>query len=341
MKKKLIFIIAAVVLIAVLLVILFSGNKKTVNDFIVEDYCEVLEQYPDAIYYETDCVLSGYLDELKTKTEVISYESIFQFDKDSVVYYRRNLVDNTLEIEKKYGHWQGSFSSDPRDTKVTFSEALEILEKSNIVKPHSDKMTLRWPLGSKYDHALYIFGSTMSDLYVGVDVISGEVYEVSNKGDRGDSFSNFISIDWNYARSLENDSTRVFFYEVHGTMNGLISEMPEDEVEVMEMQTIFQVNRSAVIRHRILETDEKEDEVKDKPWAGSYEIKQSRYPIMFRDAVKILKHNETYKMPNSNKVTYRQPVGPGIHNPRWIFGSKSEHYYVYVDALTGEVGSMQ
>lgn len=178
MKKKTYLWIAgiAVLTIAVVVAVVISCHRteKTVNDFIVEDFETVLNEHANARYYETECVLNGFVDELKTDAKVSSYKQVVQVG-DTVHFYNRDFDEKTLDIKKKYGHWSGTFKCDPSDILVSFDEALDILVESGVKMPHSNKMTLRCPMGGASYTPLYIFGSTQSHLYVYVDAVTGEV----------------------------------------------------------------------------------------------------------------------------------------------------------------------
>lgn len=183
MKKFVYGAIAAIAVAVVALVVVWlcqRGDKPTVNECIVKDYEAALEISPRARYYETECVLNGCLDDVHTDAKIVSYSQIVQIG-DSVYYYNRDFKEGTLDVTHKYGHWGGTFKCDPHDICITFDEALDILDKSNIVLPHSNKMTLRCPMGAGSYTPLYIFGSTTSKLYVYVDAVTGKVGQLNSK----------------------------------------------------------------------------------------------------------------------------------------------------------------
>lgn len=187
-KNWLIAVLAFVVLAAGI-ALAFICQPVNANKYINADYEDVLtNRDSSAIFYETEFVLDGFLDERGSKAEAVSCQSVFQIP-DTVLYYNRDFVEDTLGVAFDAGHWGGSFACDPREVKVTLNQAIQILDKTNIVKPHSDKVTLRWPLGARYDNALYIFGSTTTEYYIYVDAMTGEVNEldVVNRDEENDT----------------------------------------------------------------------------------------------------------------------------------------------------------
>lgn len=180
--KKLYYVVIVLGLLMFAGAAYYSCTCHSLTDYIIKDYETVLNENPRAKYYETECVLNGYLDEVKDKAKVVSYRQIHQV-ADSVHYYNRNFEDNTLSVTKQYGHWSGTFKADPHDMLVGFNDALDILMENNVVLPHSNKMTLRCPMGAESYNLKYIFGSTKSKLYIYVDAVTGEVGQMGKHED--------------------------------------------------------------------------------------------------------------------------------------------------------------
>lgn len=73
------------------------GSLKHESKWISTNFIEILN------YYETECVLNGFVDELKADAKVSSYKQVVQVG-DTVHFYNRDFDEKTLDIEKKYGH---------------------------------------------------------------------------------------------------------------------------------------------------------------------------------------------------------------------------------------------
>ena len=75
-------------------------------------------------------------------------------------------------------------------------------------------------------------------------------------------------------------------------------------------------------------------EIRHGFWVGDVILNQEAIDITFKDAYnKIMETN--YLKPHSKQCVLREPLGPAICNPQYIFGNIQAQ--LYVDAITGEV----
>lgn len=149
------------------------------------------------------------------------------------------------------------------------------------------------------------------------------------------TFDEYVMNDFEYAKSFENDSTTVRFYEVETVLNGNIDTLTYDELKVVSSMTAFAVNDTVFMLTRTYETGELVEEKVLGHWEGTASIDSVNFPVTFDKAVELL-YSTNYPLPAGDKMTFRKPLDGRSENPYYIFGTVGTHF-VFVDAVTGEV----
>lgn len=122
-------------------------------------------------------------------------------------------------------------------------------------------------------------------------------------------------------------------YEVDGGLSS--SGFTTDPLKIGELKVVFQnTNNSTVIIKSTGWGEFGEPELIPHPWVEDIVIK---WPVeMDLTEANQLKEAAGYKTPY-NTVTLRNPLGPKITNPYYIFGNNQSESYVFVDTVTKEV----
>ena len=121
-------------------------------------------------------------------------------------------------------------------------------------------------------------------------------------------------------------------YEADGTA----SDGPTtDPLKIDQLRVVFQnVNNSTVIIKEIAYGEFGKPELIPHPWLEDIVIE---WPVdMDLDRANSLKEAAGYTAPYG-AVTLRNPLGPTVSNPYFIFGGNPAQPYVFVDTVTGEV----
>ena len=174
MKK---FLILALLAFVACIIVSCKHKKKelvkkelNVESLISSDKELVAQTYGEYKWYETSIGLKDFLD--NDGGEVASVSNIFQVMIDNDVHV---VICTHTETEDKadviHTFWVEDFPME--DIKVTYQEALEIINKVNYPKPHSKHCVLRKQVGPKPCNPQYIFGNQQAQLYV--DAVTGEV----------------------------------------------------------------------------------------------------------------------------------------------------------------------
>lgn len=164
MRKLIILFIAAVCL---------AGCQKqkpamiTFDGLVTAIDSTVAEKYPSAKLYEMETVLKRSADSVLTDTIVPT--------QTKIVYDLGH--DNTLVITfdslgvATYTTYASPWMEDVCIPRVNFTlrEALDILYKTDIIKPKTDFMTLRQPLYPGIAEPMYIFGNSQYYVTVGAN----------------------------------------------------------------------------------------------------------------------------------------------------------------------------
>ena len=139
------------------------------------------------------------------------------------------------------------------------------------------------------------------------------------------------------AASLEYPDREVKLFEVQTVMSQTANLHPV----VLVSSTIIQIGRDSVKRiDRIFSKGRIKEEyvtIKEDVWPGILEIRLDSVKITLNDALDILSQYDG--VPRDHYMTFRKAYDPP-YKLRYIFGSK-DSYYLAVDALTGEVDSLE
>ena len=121
-------------------------------------------------------------------------------------------------------------------------------------------------------------------------------------------------------------------YEADGTSS---SGLTTDPLKIDELRVVFQnTNNSTVIIKSTRWGEFGEPELIPHPWLEDIVIK---WPVkMDLTEANELKEAAGYKSPYG-AVTLRNPLGPKISNPYYIFGSNPNEPYIFVDTITKKV----
>ena len=153
------------------------------------------------------------------------------------------------------------------------------------------------------------------------------------------TFNEYVMEDFNYAKSFENDSTTVRFYEVETVLNGNVDTLTYDALAVVSSMTVFSVNDTVYMRTRTYETGEVVEEKAAGYWVGTAPMDSVDFVVPFEKAVELL-YSTNYPLPAGDKMTLRKPLDGKTENPLYIFGTVGTHF-ISVDAMTGEVAPLE
>ncbi len=149
------------------------------------------------------------------------------------------------------------------------------------------------------------------------------------------TFVEYLTEDFEYAKSFENDSTLVRFYEVQTVLNGNLDTLTYDSVKILGSMTVFSVNDTVFMRTRDWESGEVAEEKVLGHWMGTAALDSLNIEVPFEKAVELL-YSTNYPIPAGDKMTFRKPLNGVNENPLYIFGTVGTHF-VAVDSVTGEV----
>lgn len=154
------------------------------------------------------------------------------------------------------------------------------------------------------------------------------------------TFEQVAAKDYDYM--TDNAQDGFFFYEIQCALTGSPARLETDEIQVASTCTVSEAKgRTVYFIYTDLETGEQNvEKVENDWWIGDFDMGDPRkVNITFAEAVKKLKEQTIYEIPDTDLCTFSKPtVGPNV-NPRYIFGSIIAGF-VYVDAITGEIGTM-
>lgn len=155
------------------------------------------------------------------------------------------------------------------------------------------------------------------------------------------TFESVIAEDFSFINNTAGSSTKAHFYEAQCVLNGKLKQTAADDVKLKSIETVTAANGNVYLTTTDVETGSKFRDIHENAsWVGSYSIDPTIVKISFKQAVSIVKTQTEYPAPDSDKMTFRHPLG-SIANPLYIFGSTTENYYVSVDAMTGEVSILR
>lgn len=152
-----------------------AKKELDVEQCVLSDKEYMIENFGiDYKWYETSINLKDYLDEDGGAVE--SVVSVFQVAKEEGKSLDTQVVviSHTEEEDKvdvMHTFWVEDFPLEA--IKITYQEALEIVNRVNLPKPHSKRCVLRKQVGPKPCNPQYIFGNQMAQIYV--DAVTGDV----------------------------------------------------------------------------------------------------------------------------------------------------------------------
>lgn len=150
------------------------------------------------------------------------------------------------------------------------------------------------------------------------------------------SFNDFVNEDFLYSKTMKDGALE----EVETVLNGTVDTLTSENVEVVYMKSVIQKNGFVDFIERNF-TEKTIDTIQTEGlWVGSFAFEQGEFPITINKAIELL-HESNKVLPSSNKMTLRRPVGPTQYKSQlYIFGQQNTGF-IYVDAVTGEVGNIQ
>lgn len=172
------FLVFLLTVAVVLCVWFFYKNKAKATTRVLDvETCTLLDKEQMVLHYGKD--FKWYETSVTTKNcfnedgdGIESIENVFQVliegDPLVIVFTHTELEDKVQEI---HSFWVEDFPMAGVD--VTYEQALEIINKVNLPKPHSRHCVLRKQVGPKEANPQYIFGNQTMQLYV--DAITGKV----------------------------------------------------------------------------------------------------------------------------------------------------------------------
>lgn len=184
--------------------------------------------------------------------------------------------------------------------------------------------TKKWLFGSFVAAVVVAFGAA-----VALGVFEKEEEPVK-------TFNDYVVEDFNYAKSFPDF---VAFYEVEAELNAGIDSTALDSLVIVKTKTVFETKDTARYIERNYLTGEVVESCEFGHWGGTFAIDSlTNVKVSFEDALKAVKEQTEFKVPDGKFMTFRFPFPSGDKEARvvYIFGS---HFtsYLSVDAETGEV----
>ena len=188
MKKFLVFLMGVMLMIGVS-ACTCSRQKKDVDpavtELVVENVVSLdrqamnLAHGDDYRWFETGVQLKNWLDE-ENDGSIDMVVNVFQvvekYDStsfDTFVYKYQHFSDGTVNEEGIHGFWVEDYPLNEEAIVVTFKEAFEKVQESNLPKPHTRQVVLRKQVGPKEANPQWIFGNLKEQIYV--DAVTGAV----------------------------------------------------------------------------------------------------------------------------------------------------------------------
>lgn len=154
------------------------------------------------------------------------------------------------------------------------------------------------------------------------------------------SFEQVAAKDYKYMKTAAPEG--FFFYEIQCQLNESPAQKPADEIKVYRTMSVVgtESNRVFTISTNLETGAEDVGIVENDRWIGDFDMGDpTKVNISFAKAVKMLQEQTEFEVPDSKIMTFSQPTLGLILHPRYIFGERIAGF-VYVDAVTGEIGSM-
>ena len=133
----------------------------------------------DYRWFETGVQLKNWLDEENDGSidmVVNVFQVVEEYDStsfDTFVYKYQHFSDGTVNEEGIHGFWVEDYPLNAEAIAVTFQEACEKVQESNLPKPHTRQVVLRKQVGPKEANPQWIFGNLREQIYV--DAVTGAV----------------------------------------------------------------------------------------------------------------------------------------------------------------------
>ena len=188
MKKFLVFLMGVMLMIGVS-ACTCSRQKKDVDpavaELVVENVVSLdrqamnLAHGGDYRWFETGVQLKNWLDEENDGSidmVVNVFQVVEEYDStsfDTFVYKYQHFSDGTVNEEGIHGFWVEDYPLNEEAIAVTFKEAFEKVQESNLPKPHTRQVVLRKQVGPKEANPQWIFGNLREQIYV--DAVTGAV----------------------------------------------------------------------------------------------------------------------------------------------------------------------
>lgn len=149
------------------------------------------------------------------------------------------------------------------------------------------------------------------------------------------TFNECLMEDYTYAKSFENDTLKIRFYEVEAVLNGNLNTLSQKDVKILSTRTVFSVYDTVYFLTRTYGVDTLVIEKQPGIWMGSSNLNLDTLKInlTFEDAVKKLYENG--KLPTGDKMTFRNPISTETYDPYYIFGVQEDTVLVAVNSNTG------
>lgn len=150
-------------------------------------------------------------------------------------------------------------------------------------------------------------------------------------------FMEYVMEDYAYAKSFENDTLEIRFYEVQTVLNGSLDTLKAEDVKILSSMTVFSVYDTVYFLTRTYGVDTLVIEKEPGWWAGSSNLRLDTLKInlSFEDAVKKL--YETGNVPVGDKMVFRNPIDTKTYDPYYIFGIQAGEFFTAVNSNTGEI----
>lgn len=158
---------------------LCDGLQSVENAISADREFMYLHYQSDYRWYESDILLSDYLDAEGQNGNVESVTNIFQVvtpydtggaDVEVIMFTH---TTEAVQITEHQGFWVEDFPLNDQSIKITFPKAYEKVMSANYPKPHSRHCVLRKQVGPVDANPQYIFGNSRAQLYV--DAVTGDV----------------------------------------------------------------------------------------------------------------------------------------------------------------------
>lgn len=143
-----------------------------------------------------------------------------------------------------------------------------------------------------------------------------------------------IKVDFNSVESITPDSK---FYESQIVFDTTLTGDNVNTIGVKSMMNVIQSGRHChQFYHSVIDGKDRNEEIVVNDWWLEDVVIDLNKIISLDEAITKLYKSNVVK-PNTNCCTLRCPLGPKVENPKYIFGTIHTGF-VYVDAITGEVG---